>query len=94
MAYQPDVSAFIELAANDLESGWQQHLFHDPRRSLFLETQNVANASTRKSLQDVTDDLSLAKFEADKVNDRYMSQILEVALEDVAVLKFLNEVFE
>ena len=47
-----------------------------------------------KFLQNITDDLSFAKFEADKTNDSYMSQILNLALEDVAVSKFLNELVE
>ena len=42
-------------------------------------------------MQKITDDLVHAKFDADSVNDSQMSQILETALEDLAVAKYLEE---
>ena len=40
-------------------------------------------------LENVTDDLSYAKYGADRQNDQQMSKILDQALEDVAVSRLL-----
>ena len=45
-------------------------------------------------MQKITDDLVNAKFGADQVNDSQMSQILETALEDLAVAKYLEKLAE
>ena len=43
-----------------------------------------------KFLQNITDDLSLAKFEVDKNQNNHASKLLQQALDDVAMSKYLN----
>ena len=45
-------------------------------------------------LQNMTEDISHAKFAADRVNDSQMSKVLETALEEVALAKYLRKLTE
>ena len=43
-----------------------------------------------KALQNVTDDISHAQYEIDRRGDRAVSKLLQQALDDVAVTKYLS----
>ena len=85
----PVVSQLLNQVEDDVEAAREISRSSCHGAEGRCQTRNDATAT--QDLQNITDKLSLAKFEADKSHDMQMSRILEAALEDVAVSKFLNE---
>ena len=71
-----DANKFFEQALEDVE------------RTKYMPERDYA---ATKFLQNVTDDLALAKFEIDKNGNQAVSKLLQQALDDVAVSKYLND---
>ena len=70
-----DTAKFFEQALDDVD------------KSLYMPENGHA---APRFLQNITDDLALAKFEVDTNGDETLAKLVQQALEDVAVSKFLN----